>query len=97
MNDCGKSDRSVVPKKQPSKSDAKAPPAEAVEGRDLTKGKSLQQNTRQVLRRTSKKKMHAKLRSIRAELRRRMPIRHVGRRLALSDHKLLTRAAQFVC
>jgi retron-type reverse transcriptase len=45
MNDCGKSDESVVPEKQPNNGGASAPPAEAVEGRDSTKGKSLQQNT----------------------------------------------------
>jgi group II intron reverse transcriptase/maturase len=36
MNDCGKSDRSVVPEKQPNKADSNA--AEAVEGRDRAKG-----------------------------------------------------------
>lgn len=46
-NDCGKSDKSVVPEKQPNNRDAKAERAEAVEERDLTKGNSPQQNTRQ--------------------------------------------------
>ena len=36
MNDRGKSDRSVVPEKQPNKADNNA--AEAVEGRDRAKG-----------------------------------------------------------
>lgn len=44
-NDCGKSDKSIVPEKQPNKSGVDAPLAEAVEGRDLTKGNSLKQNT----------------------------------------------------
>jgi RNA-directed DNA polymerase len=44
MNDCGKSDKSVVPEKQLNKSDTEVLLAEAVEGRDLTKGKLLQQN-----------------------------------------------------
>jgi RNA-directed DNA polymerase len=44
-NESGKSDRVVVPKKQPNKGGAKAPLAEAVEGRTLTKGKSSQGNT----------------------------------------------------
>jgi RNA-directed DNA polymerase len=43
-NDHGKSDRSVVPEKQPNKGDAQAPPAEAAEGRDLTEGKWQKQN-----------------------------------------------------
>jgi len=42
MNDRGKSDRSVVPMKAPNK-DGK-PSAEAVEGRDLAKGNTSQQN-----------------------------------------------------
>lgn len=44
MNDRGKSDKSVVPKKQLNNGDAEAPPAEAVEGRDLIEGNSPQQN-----------------------------------------------------
>jgi len=44
-NESGKSDKVVVPKKQPNKGGAKAPLAEAVEGRTLTKGKSSQGNT----------------------------------------------------
>jgi RNA-directed DNA polymerase len=45
MNDCGKSDKSVVPEKQPNNDGVKAPSAEEVEGRDLTEGNSPQQNT----------------------------------------------------
>jgi RNA-directed DNA polymerase len=45
MNEQGKSDGSVLPEKQPNKNDAAAPWAEAVEGRDPTKGNSSQQNT----------------------------------------------------
>ena len=43
MNDRGKSDRSVVPKKPPNK--AEEPAAEVVEGRDLAEGKTLGSNT----------------------------------------------------
>jgi RNA-directed DNA polymerase len=53
MNEHGKSDRSVVPAKQPNKDDAAAPLAEDVEGRDLTKGNSPQQNTLRTQRRDS--------------------------------------------
>ena len=42
MNDEGKSDRSVVPEKSPNK--VGQPTAEAMEGRDLTKGNAGQQN-----------------------------------------------------
>lgn len=42
MNDRGKSDRSTVPKKPPNKTGQ--PAAEAVEGRDLAKGNSLESN-----------------------------------------------------
>src|SRR5271170_6618451 len=42
-HDPGKSDRLVVPKKPPNK--ASAPAAEAVEGRSLTKGNAISQNT----------------------------------------------------
>ncbi len=45
MNEHGKSDRSIVPAKQPNKDDAAAPSAEDMEGRDLTKGNAPQQNT----------------------------------------------------
>ncbi len=53
MNEHGKSDRSVVPAKQPNKDDAAAPSAEDVEGRDLTKGNAPQQNTLRTQRRDS--------------------------------------------
>lgn len=53
MNVSGKSDKLIVPKKQSNKGDAEAPPAEIVEERSLTKGKSLQQNTCRTLRRES--------------------------------------------
>jgi RNA-directed DNA polymerase len=53
MNEHGKSDRSVVPGKQPNKNDAAAPLAEDVEGRDLTKGNAPQQNTLRTQRRES--------------------------------------------
>lgn len=45
MNDSGKSDKFVVPEKQPNNDGAPAPPAEAVEGRNLIEGNSPQQNT----------------------------------------------------
>jgi group II intron reverse transcriptase/maturase len=53
MNEHGKSDRSVLPAKQPNKDDAAAPSAEDVEGRDLTKGNAPQQNTLRTQRRES--------------------------------------------
>lgn len=53
MNEHGKSDRSVVPAKQPNKDDAAAPLAEDVEGRDLTEGNAPQQNTLRTQRRES--------------------------------------------
>lgn len=43
MNDSGKSDRPVVPKKRPNKVEAQAPAAEGVEERGLTKGNSGEQ------------------------------------------------------
>lgn len=52
MNEHGKSDGSVVPAKQPNKDDAAAPLAEAVEGRDPTKGNAPQQNTPRTQSRT---------------------------------------------
>jgi hypothetical protein len=55
MHEHGKSDRSVVPEKQSNKDDAAAPLAETVEGRDLTKGNSPQQNTLRTQRRESVK------------------------------------------
>ncbi len=55
MHEHGKSDRSVVPEKQSNKDDAEAPLAETVEGRDLTKGNSPQQNTLRTQRRESVK------------------------------------------
>jgi hypothetical protein len=51
MNGAGKSDRSVVPGKLPNKVDSST--AEVVEGRDLTKGNTSQQNTSRTQRRTS--------------------------------------------
>jgi group II intron reverse transcriptase/maturase len=51
MDDAGKSDRSVVPEKLPNKVDSST--AEAVEGRDLTKGNTSQQNTPRTQCRTS--------------------------------------------
>ena len=51
MNGAGKSDRSVVPRKPPNKVDSST--AEAVEGRDLTKGNTTQQNTSRTQCRTS--------------------------------------------
>jgi len=62
MNDNGESDKSVVPEKQPNKVSAKAPPAEAVEGRDLTEGKSPWQNT---CRTQSRENVHSALEAIR--------------------------------
>ncbi len=62
MNEYGKSDRSVVPKKQPNKGDAEAPLAEAVEGRDLTGGNAPQPNTR---RTQSRESVQNKLEAIR--------------------------------
>lgn len=53
MNEHGKSDRSVVPAKQPNNDDAAAPSAEDVEGRDLTEGNAPQQNTLRTQRRES--------------------------------------------
>ncbi len=53
MHEYGKSDKSVVLKKQPNKCDAAAPQAEAVEGRDLTKGNAPQPNTLRTQRRES--------------------------------------------
>lgn len=47
MNEQGKSDRLIVPKMSPNKAGAdKALAAEGMEGRSLTKGNSIQQNTR---------------------------------------------------
>jgi len=51
MDDEGKSDRSVVPEKPPNKVDSST--AEVVEGRDLTKGSTRQQNTSRTQRRIS--------------------------------------------
>jgi RNA-directed DNA polymerase len=62
MNEGGESDRSVLPEKQPNNGDAEAPPAEAVEGRDLTKGKSPQQNA---CRTQSRDDAHSALEAIR--------------------------------
>lgn len=62
MNDRGKSDKSVVPKKQSNKGDAVAPPAETVEGRDLTKGNSSEQNT---CRTQSRERVQSALETIR--------------------------------
>jgi group II intron reverse transcriptase/maturase len=62
MNEHGKSDRSVVPEKQPNKDDAVASSAEAVEGRDLTKGNAPQQNT---LRTQSRESVQSELEAIR--------------------------------
>jgi RNA-directed DNA polymerase len=62
MNEGGESDRSVLPEKQPNNGDAEAPPAEAVEGRDLTKGKSPQQNA---YRTQSREDAHSALEAIR--------------------------------
>jgi retron-type reverse transcriptase len=62
MNDRGESDKSVVPEKQPNKRDAMAPRAEAVEGRDLTEGKSPQQNA---CRTQSRESAHSALEAIR--------------------------------
>lgn len=45
MNEHGKSDRSIVPEKQPNKEEERSTSAEAVEERDLTKRNSPQQNT----------------------------------------------------
>jgi RNA-directed DNA polymerase len=44
MNDRGKSDRSVVPRKSPNNVDAAASVAEAMEGRDLAKGNPRESN-----------------------------------------------------
>ena len=38
MNDGGKSDKSIVPRKPPNKGDGQPRPTEGVEGRDLAKG-----------------------------------------------------------
>jgi len=62
MNEQGKSDRSVVPEKQPNKGDAAAAPAEDVEGRDLTEGNAPQQNT---LRTQSRDSVQSELEAIR--------------------------------
>lgn len=53
MNESGQSDRFVVPEKQPNKGGAEAPLAEAVEGRNLTKGNSPQHDTRRTQSRDS--------------------------------------------
>ncbi len=50
-NDSRKTDRSVVPKKRPNKAEPSA--AEGVEGRDLAKGNSREQNAPRTQRRTS--------------------------------------------
>ena len=43
MNDVGKSDKSIVPKKPPNKGRGRPRPAEGVEERDLAKGNSGEQ------------------------------------------------------
>jgi group II intron reverse transcriptase/maturase len=45
MNDCGESDKSVVPKKSANNVGPNSTAAEQMEGRDLTKGNSPEQNT----------------------------------------------------
>ena len=44
MNERGKSDRPIVPKKSPNKGDVAASPAEGAEGRGLAKENPLRQN-----------------------------------------------------
>lgn len=67
MHEDGKSDRSVVPEKQLNKGDAAAPLAEAVEGRDLTKGNSPQQN---ILRTQCRDGVQSELEAIRKAAKR---------------------------
>ena len=67
MNEHGKSDRLVVPKKSPNKAGAdKAPVAEGMEGRSLTKGNSIQQNRR---RTQCRERVHNALERVRAVAR----------------------------
>ena len=65
MNERGKSDGSVVPKKSPNKAEVKA--AEEMEGRDPTKGNSNQQNT---FRTQSRADVHRALERVRKVARR---------------------------
>ena len=92
MNDRGKSDRSVVPKKPPNK--AEEPVAEVVEGRDLAEGKTLGRNTPRTQSRTSVPSALGRIREVARKDRRQKftaLLHHVANVACLRDAYLATR------